>query len=180
MAALPAPARARVRLVEPGDAERLADLRVRDREFLAPWDPVRPDAFFTTAGQLDLIEAGRRLHDAGDMLPLVVLDDEGVVVGQMNLSGIVRGPFQSGNLGYWVASTVNGRGFASSAVGATLALAFGELGLHRVQAATLPHNAASQRVLAKNGFERIGFAPRYLRIAGRWQDHVLFQRLSDD
>ena len=178
MAAHPAPTR--VRLVEPGDAERLADLRVRDRDFLAPWDPLRPDAFFTTAGQLDLIESGLRLHDAGDMLPLVVLDDDRAVIGQMNLSGIVRGPFLSGNLGYWVASTANGRGFASSAVRATLAIAFGELGLHRVQAATLPHNAASQRVLAKNAFDRIGFAPSYLRIAGRWQDHVLFQRLADD
>ena len=63
---------------------------------------------------------------------------------------------------------------------ATLDLAFGELGLHRVQAATLPHNAASQRVLTNNGFALIGVAPRYLRIAGRWQDHLLFQRLADD
>ena len=58
-------------------------------------------------------------------------------------------------------------------------LAFHELGLHRLQADTLVHNAASQRVLARNGFTRIGLAPRYLRIAGRWQDHVLHQRLAE-
>lgn len=59
-------------------------------------------------------------------------------------------------------------------------LAFTELGLHRVQAATLLNNAGSQRVLEKNGFERIGVARRYLRIAGKWQDHVLFQRIAED
>jgi len=63
-------------------------------------------------------------------------------------------------------------------VGEVLRLAFGELGLHRVQAATLLHNTGSQRVLKRNGFTRIGVAPRYLRIAGEWQDHVLFQRLA--
>jgi ribosomal-protein-alanine N-acetyltransferase len=61
-----------------------------------------------------------------------------------------------------------------------LAIAFGELGLHRVQAGTLVENGASRRVLAKLGFAEIGFAPRYIQIAGRWQDHVLHQRLSDD
>ncbi|HEU4758052.1 MAG TPA: GNAT family protein [Agromyces sp.] len=171
---------ARIRLVEAGDAERLAALRTRERDFLSPWDPVRPDDFFTVAGQAEVIAAALRLHAGGDAVPLVILDDRGDVVGQMTLSGIVRGPFLSGNLGYWVASSANGRGFATSAVRALLDLAFGELGLHRVQAATLPHNAASQRVLTNNGFALIGVAPRYLRIAGRWQDHLLFQRLADD
>ena len=61
-----------------------------------------------------------------------------------------------------------------------LALAFGELGLHRVEAGTLLHNVRSQRVLERNGFVRFGLAPRYLRIEGRWQDHVLFQVLNPD
>ena len=73
-----------------------------------------------------------------------------------------------------------GRGVATAAVRAVLAVAFDRLGLHRVQAGTLVHNTASRRVLAKNGFAEIGFAPRYIRIAGRWQDHVLHQRLADD
>jgi ribosomal-protein-alanine N-acetyltransferase len=54
-----------------------------------------------------------------------------------------------------------------------------ELRLHRLQAATLMHNTASQRTLIANGFERIGSAPKYLRIAGEWQDHFLFQRLLE-
>ena len=98
----------------------------------------------------------------------------------MNLNTVVRGAFWSAYLGYWVASSHAGRGVATAAVGCTLGLAWEQLGLHRVQAATLLHNAASQRVLARTGFERIGVAPAYLRIAGRWQDHLLFQRLAPD
>ncbi|GAA2036769.1 GNAT family N-acetyltransferase [Agromyces tropicus] len=170
----------RVRLMRPGDAEELSAVRTREREFLAPWEPVRPDGFTTVAGQAEIIAASLRRHEAGDSLPLVILDDDGAIVGSMVLSGIVRGPFLSANLGYWVASSANGRGLATDAARATLGLAFGELGLHRVQAATLPHNLGSQRVLEKNGFERIGYAPRYLQIAGTWQDHILFQRIADD
>ncbi len=59
-------------------------------------------------------------------------------------------------------------------------IAFGELGLHRLQAGTLVHNTGSQKVLERNGFERIGLARAYLKIAGRWQDHILFQRISGD
>ena len=83
-------------------------------------------------------------------------------------------------IGYWVDAARNGRGLATTAVGDILRFAFGELSLHRVEAATLVDNLASQRVLAKNGFERIGIARRFLRIGGDWRDHVLFQRLADD
>jgi ribosomal-protein-alanine N-acetyltransferase len=74
----------------------------------------------------------------------------------------------------------NGRGLATSAVGDILSYAFGELDLHRVEAATLVDNVPSQRVLEKNRFERIGLARRFLRIDDEWRDFLLFQRLVDD
>ena len=74
----------------------------------------------------------------------------------------------------------NGRGLATRAVAAIVAEAFGPIGLHRVEAGTQPENLASQRVLEKNGFVRIGLAPSYLRIAGEWRDHILYQRVADD
>ena len=92
----------------------------------------------------------------------------------------VRGPFLSGDLGYFVSRHVTGRGVATAAVAAMTRLAFGEAGLHRLRAGTLLHDAASQTVLRRNGFTPIGVAPRYLRIAGRWQDHLLFQVLADE
>ena len=166
--------------MDPADAEELSAVRTREQQFLAPWEPIRPEGFTTVDGQAEIIAKHLEQYESGTSLPLAILDDDGAIVGTIALSGIVRGPFLSAHLGYWVASSANGRGYATSAVAATLDLAFGELGLHRVQAATLPHNAGSQRVLAKNGFERIGYAQRYLKIAGRWQDHVLFQRLAED
>jgi len=78
-----------------------------------------------------------------------------------------------------VAQARNGRGIATTAVKLVVREAFMVLGLHRVEAGTLVDNVASQRVLEKAGFERIGLARRYLHIAGAWRDHILFQRLSD-
>ena len=69
---------------------------------------------------------------------------------------------------------------ATAAVAAIVRRAFDELGLHRIQAGTLVHNLGSQQVLLRNAFTRIGLAPAYLRIAGRWQDHLLFQRINDN
>jgi ribosomal-protein-alanine N-acetyltransferase len=90
----------------------------------------------------------------------------------------VRGAFQSCHLGYFVGSADNGRGVASAAVRAIIRVAFEELGLHRIEAGTLLHNAASQRVLEHNGFVRFGVAPEYLNIAGEWQDHAMYQLVA--
>jgi len=108
----------------------------------------------------------------------MILDD-GEPAGWVGLSNIVRGPLQSAILSYWMDEGHTRRGLASAAVGEVVEHAFGELGLHRLEAGTLVDNVASQRVLEKNGFERIGVAPRYLKIAGEWRDHLLFQRLAD-
>ena len=102
------------------------------------------------------------------------------IIGRATLAPINRGALQSATLGYWLNEDDVGRGHATAAVAELCRIAFEELGLHRVEAGTLPSNARSQAVLARNGFTRFGLAPRYLMIAGRWQDHVLFQRLADD
>jgi ribosomal-protein-alanine N-acetyltransferase len=99
-----------------------------------------------------------------------------VLAGIVELSNIARGPFQSASLGYWVDEARRGRGLATRAVAAIVELAFHDLDLHRLEAATLVDNHASQRVLERNRFHQIGLAPRYLQIAGAWRDHVLFQR----
>ena len=168
-----------IRVVSADDAEPFADLLTRNRAFLAPWDPVRDDVYFTADGQRELLARSlRRLRQGVDWPGVITLD--GAPVGRVNLNNLIRGAFCSADLGYWVDQAHNGRGVATAAVGAVVQLAFTELGLHRVQAGTLLHNRGSQRVLERNGFTHIGMAPRYLQIAGRWQDHLLFQRLADD
>jgi ribosomal-protein-alanine N-acetyltransferase len=168
----------RTRLLALDDAPVLTRLVRKDREFQAPWEPARDERWYTEAGQGADLRAALERHAAGLALPCVVLDDDGAVAGRVTLNNVVRGAFQSCSIGYWVASASNGRGLATSAVAEMLRRAFTDLGLHRVEAGTLLHNAASQKVLERNGFTRYGLAPRYLRIAGRWQDHVLFQVLD--
>ncbi len=168
-----------LRPLDIGHAERLAELVARSREFLAPWEPVRPDSYFTVAGQREAVAQSLKARATGLMEPFVIVDDDGLVVGRINLNNIVRGPFQSASTGYWLDRQATGRGLATMAVGELVELAFGALGLHRVEAGTLPHNLASQAVLLRNGFEQFGYAPRYLAIAGVYSDHLLFQRLAD-
>lgn len=159
------------------DAEELLALRRINGEFLAPWEPIREPEQLTLAGQRTAIEKLLGDQERGLALAHVVIDQDRII-GRVTLTNIVRGVFQSCNLGYWVSSADNGRGHATAAVSEIVQLAFCELGLHRVEAGTLAHNIASQRVLERNDFERFGLARRYLQIAGRWQDHVLFQRIA--
>ena len=159
-----------IRPLTPDDAGELAALLVENRAFLAPFEPPRDVRFYTVEGQLERLERD-------DKHAFAILDEERIA-GTATLSHVVRGPLQSANLGYWVAERVNGRGLATEAVGALIPVAFGKLGLHRLEAGTLTDNLASQRVLVKNGFERIGLARGYLHIGGDWRDHILFQLLA--
>jgi len=171
----------RLRPLETGDASALAAAFLRNRVHLAPWDPVRDESFFTVGAQEQLITALLEERDAGRNAPFVLsnaADDE--ILGRVNLINIVRGAAHSADLGYWIDSSLAGRGLMSRAVAQVLDHAASVLELHRVQASTLLHNTASQRVLAINGFQQIGTAPKYLRIAGEWQDHHLFQRILTD
>ena len=106
----------------------------------------------------------------GEALPHVILDEHEHVVGRITLSGITHGAFQSCTLGYWVAPEYNGRGYAHDAAKIITTLAFGDLGMHRVQAEILPHNTRSQQVLLDVGFTRYGLAAQYMKITGSWQD----------
>jgi ribosomal-protein-alanine N-acetyltransferase len=166
------------RLITPADAAALAALVRTNREFLAPWEPLRGEDYFTEAGQRADIEQALERHKIGNALPHVIVDSNGAVVGRITLNGIVRGAFQSCSVGYWLSAAAGGRGLATAALREIKATAFGDLGLHRIQAETLMHNTPSQRVLARNGFVRIGLAPTYLKIAGRWQDCLMYQAIN--
>jgi ribosomal-protein-alanine N-acetyltransferase len=161
------------------DAEMLANLLLLNREFMAAYEPVRDDEYYTVEGQRK--DLGRLLERAGrgDCVPLVILDDDGEPVGRITINNIVRGALQSGAVGYWVSHHANGRGLATRAVAEVREIGFHELGLHRLEACTLVDNVGSQRVLERNGFERYGMTPRYLNIAGAWRDHLMFHTLNE-
>jgi ribosomal-protein-alanine N-acetyltransferase len=163
------------RLVTIDDVPVLAELLDANRDFFAPYEPIRDEQYATVDGQHVVVREALERYEQGRTLPHLILDDSGRVVGRITLNEIVRGPFQSCSLGYWVGASDNGRGLATAAVREILRVAFDDLGLHRVQAGTLLHNVRSQRVLERNGFVRFGVAPEYLNIAGQWQDHALYQ-----
>lgn len=165
------------RVVTVDDAPALTALLRTHREALAPWEPLREEAWFTLESQQAILETSLAAYAQGTMVPLAIVDGEDVI-GRLTLN-VTRGALQSAVLGYWVSPTHQGRGFATRAVADAVALAFGEMELHRLQAETLLHNTGSQQVLLRNGFRPYGVAPSYLKIAGRWQDHVLFHLLSE-
>jgi ribosomal-protein-alanine N-acetyltransferase len=164
-----------IRAFGPGDVDELTELRTRNRDFLGPWEPVRTEAFFTRAGQRAEIERDRHEWMADRTYAFAIVERAGGTMrGRIALANIVRGAWENATMGYFVDQDVGGRGFASEAVGLALRFAFGPCRLHRVQAAVMPHNARSKRVLEKNGFRHEGFSPRYLRLDGAWRDHDLY------
>jgi [ribosomal protein S5]-alanine N-acetyltransferase len=175
---VPLPEGYRIRELAAEDATALADAYRRNREHLAPWDPRRDESFFTDDGQAAAVAGQLTAIDAGVQAGWVV-ERDGCVVGRVNLNNVVMGVLRSASVGYWVDRDHLGRGLATAAVRHACEGAR-TLGLHRVEAGTLPHNEASQRVLLRCGFERYGMAPKFLFIAGAWQDHNLYQRILHD
>jgi [ribosomal protein S5]-alanine N-acetyltransferase len=159
------------------EAPALLAFMEENRAFLEQWEPAREQGFFTLDAQVADIEAAAedaaadRRHALG-----IFLDSE--LVGRIALSQIFRGIFQNAYLGYSIAERWNGQGLATEAVAVAMDFAFDDLGLHRVQAAVMPRNTASIRVLEKNGFREEGYAVGYLCINGVWEDHRIFARTA--
>lgn len=167
------------RLISVNDAKVLARLVRENRGYLAPWSPIQTDAYFTEEGQREVLAGDLARYEKGTKFPLAVLGG-GAVCGRINLNDIIRGAYQGSSVGYWISESHAGHGLASAAVADIIRIAFTELGLHRLDAATLLHNTPSQRVLLRNGFRPFAVAERYLKIAGKWQDHILFHLLNPE
>ncbi|HWJ75269.1 MAG TPA: GNAT family protein [Kaistia sp.] len=170
-------------LRSPGMSDYAAwsELRGASRSFLMPWEPVWPiDDLTKPAFRRRLRRYQREMQEATGYPFLVFRTGDLTLVGGLTLSHIVRGVTQSCSLGYWMGERYAGKGLMTAAVKAVIPFVFDTLRLHRLEAACLPHNAASIRLLEKAGFTREGYARRYLNIDGRWQDHLLFAIVSDD
>ena len=158
-----------------------AELRTLSREHLKPWEPLwGHDDLTKSAFRRRLRHYEREaLEDLGYAF-LVFRATDDCLLGGVSLSNLRRGVTQASNLGYWLGLPHIGQGIMRKSVGLVVLHAFDVLKLHRLEAATQPHNAASIRVLESNGFEREGFAKRYLKINGVWSDHILFALLAEN
>ena len=150
----------------------------RNAEHLRAWSPapVQGEDPSSLTAVSKLVIRHRREWKRGEAFVLLVTKREPgePIIGRVALGGVMRGVFQNAYLGYWIDHAHQGLGLMTEAVAAAVEFAMGTACLHRVQAAVMPGNVASIRVMEKVGFRREGVAERYLCIAGKWEDHVLF------
>jgi len=175
-----------------------AELRAASRDHLVPWEPIwSRDELTRNAFRRRIRHYQREAREDIGYAFLVFADPKrltdssfaprparqgsaAVLVGGLSLSNVRRGVTQAATIGYWLGAPHIGRGFMTAAVGAVVPFAFDVLRLHRIEAAIMPANVASIRVAERTGFRREGLARGYLRINGRWEDHLLYALLAED
>lgn len=175
-----------VSLALEGDASDLHDFHIRNRDFLAPWlPPLAPD-FFTAPFWHRWGQASLALFQQDQMarfvLRLADRDDPAIggdrIIGQINFANVVRGPWQACTVGYHLDRDAEGRGLMAEGLSATVAYMFEVRRLNRVMANYIPDNDRSAKLLERLGFEKEGYARRYLYINGAWRDHVLTSKIN--
>ena len=164
-----------------GDYSAWAELRALSRQHLTVWEPLwTRDELSRSAFRRRLRQYQREMREDQGYAFLIFREGDATLVGGLTISNVRRGVAQSASVGYWMGLPHVRCGYMTDALRAVVPFAFGTLGLHRLEAACLPHNAPSARVLEKAGFRREGTARRYLKINDIWQDHDLYALLHDD
>lgn len=170
-----------IRLLDVEEAELLQRYRVENREHLAPWEPMRMASHYSLDGAKQAVEASLEAARADRGYPFAVLSPNGgEMIGSLTLANVVRGVFQACHVGYGIANRHQGQGLMFEALDSAVRYAFGPLDFHRVMANYMPRNERSGRLLERLGFEREGYARRYLKIDGLWEDHVLTARIRSE
>jgi ribosomal-protein-alanine N-acetyltransferase len=158
-----------------------AELRAESRGFLTPWEPTWPaDDLTRTAFRRRVRRYQMEIREDRAYPFFIVRQADYTLLGGVTLSNVARGMTQTATVGYWMGERYANKGHMSRALKALIPFAFGSLHLHRLEAACLPRNAPSMRLLENVGFRREGLARGLVCINGRWQDHIVFAMLSDD
>ena len=160
------------------DARALERSLLDNRSWLRQWEatsPYSPGSFDTRASIRSLLANAR----AGHGLPFI-LEYDGQLAGQLNVSSITYGSLSSATIGYWIAEEFAGRNITPTAVALATDYCFYQLGLHRMEICIRPENKASLRVVAKLGFRYEGLRRRYIHIDGDWRDHYAFALVRDE
>jgi ribosomal-protein-alanine N-acetyltransferase len=165
------------------DFDAWRSVRERSGGWLLKWEPRlpagQPDPTRSAAAFAARCSARQREWQLGSGYGFGVFLGERLV-GEINLSGLQRGPFQNAYVGYWIGEEFAGEGYVPEALVVLARFAFEELGLHRIQVAIIPRNHNSRRVVAKLGLREEGLAERYLEINGVWEDHVRYALTSEE
>ncbi len=162
-------------------ASLVLDFYLRNREYLKPWSAKREEAYYTLERQAVNLHLQSKdfKQGKGFRFHLFKKSNPEKIIGNIGISNIVRGAFWSCHLGYQIDEKEQGQGLMTEALKEVIRYTFEELRLHRIEANIIPRNAASIRVIKKIGFEKEGFAKKYLKINGVWEDHYNFTLLNE-
>ena len=170
-----------IRPAASGDDSEWAAVRRESRDFLTPWEPKWANDELDRIAWRQRIRRYREEIAQGTGMPFLIFENaNGRLAGGITLGNIRYGVAQTGQVGYWIGVNHAGRGLMAEALQLALRFAFDTLRLHRVEAACIPDNARSIRVLEKAGFTREGLLRSYLRINGQWRDHLIFSLIADE
>ena len=172
--------RVALRMPQMSDFPEWAALRDQSRDFLKQWEPIWPVDDLTRGAfrrRLKRYAEDQRSDQAYSFFIFRKADN--VLVGGITLANVRRGVAQAGSIGYWIGEPFAREGMMTDALATLIPFSFATLRLHRLEAACIPTNTASIRLLEKSGFEREGYARQYLCINGIWQDHLLYARIKD-
>jgi ribosomal-protein-alanine N-acetyltransferase len=176
--------RVELRVLSARDFGAWRAVRLRSRDWLEPWEPIpepgSPDLLRDPSAFRARCASASRQRHLDTAHPLGIFLHDGTLCGEINLSGIQRGPFQSAHVGYWMDEAYAGRGLVPEALVLVLRFAFEQLALHRTEVNIVPRNHASRRVAEKLGLREEGVSRAYLQIRGRWEDHVRYAITVDE
>lgn len=170
-----------LKVLDESYAAPILDYYLRNREFLEPWEPIRPEGFYTLAYHRDLLRAEQERMNDHTLLKVWIFKKESPLrpIGAVALNNIVRGCFLSCHLGYKLDKDEVNKGYMTEAVRAVVEFAFTVLRLHRIEANIIPTNSASLGVVTHLGFYHEGLAKKYLMINGVWRDHIHMVLLNE-
>ncbi|KAA3503045.1 MULTISPECIES: GNAT family N-acetyltransferase [Rhizobium/Agrobacterium group] len=168
-----------LRLPRYSDFRQWHVLRSESRQFLQPWEPTwRPDELTEGSYRTRVVRNGQEFS-SGTAVSFLLFEKETLLVGGITIGYIRRGAAQSCMIGYWVGERHAARGHMSAALKLVIPYIFNGLQLHRIEAACIPENFKSIRLLENAGFQREGLLREYLKINGQWRDHMMFSLLAD-
>ena len=163
------------------DWKAWADERKKNKLYLQPWEPLWSINELERSSFVKRVRMFERLsHNDQAYSFLIFTSDNEDFIGEVNISNVQRGVIQSCTIGYWIAKDCEGKGMMSESLELVKEFIFNELKLHRIEAACLPHNIPSLKVLLKNGFIKEGTARKLLKINDKWQDHTVLSFIIDD
>ena len=170
-----------LRPLQYSDWKAWADERKKNKLYLQPWEPLWSINELERSSFVKRVRMFERLsHNDQAYSFLIYKSDNEDFIGEVNISNVQRGIIQSCTIGYWIAKDCEGKGMMSESLELVKEFIFNELKLHRIEAACLPHNMPSLKVLLKNGFIKEGTARKLLKINDKWQDHTVLSFILDD